>query len=178
MPQPLQQILLAFAYYLGLIIVMRMAGKRLAGQTTSFDLVVLITIGVVLQQTALKAGAINALLFVCVVFGAHRGLALLCARSTRVRRLVRGAPRPLIRYGQVSFEALDDEGLSYEELLAGLRKLGHSGPEGIRLATLEETGHISAIPLPGKRRVLRPTFPPRARLTEPWHGARGKTQLD
>lgn len=178
MPEPVLQVLLALAYYLGLIVVMRMAGKRLAGQTTSFDLVVLITIGVVLQQTALRPGPTNALLFVIVVFGAHRGLALLCARSSFVRRLVRGAPRPLIRYGQVSFEALDDEGLSYEELLAGLRKLGHSGPDGIRLATLEETGHISAIPLPGKRRALRPGIPLRARLAEPWHGARGKTDLD
>jgi uncharacterized membrane protein YcaP (DUF421 family) len=178
MADPILQLLLALAYYLGLIVVMRMAGKRLAGQTTSFDLVVLITIGVVLQQTALKPGAFNALLFVVVVFGAHRVLALLCARSSRVRRLVRGAPRPLIRYGQVSFEALDDEGLSYEELLAGLRKLGHAGPESIRLATLEETGHISAIPLPSKRRPLRPAFPARGRLAEPWHGARGRSDLD
>jgi len=38
------------------------------------------------------------------------------------------------------------EGLFYE-LLAGWRKLGYSSPDGIRSATLEETGHISAIPL-------------------------------
>lgn len=147
MPEPIVQFLLALAWYAGLIVVMRLAGKRLAGQTTSFDLVVLITLGVVLQQTALREGALNAFVFVATVFGVHRTLALLCARSAKVRRLVRGAPRPLIRHGQVSFEALDDEGLSYEELLAGLRKLGHFGPEGILLATLEETGHISAIPM-------------------------------
>ena len=147
MPEPLVQILLALAWYAGVIVVMRLAGKRLAGQTTSFDLVVLITLGVVLQHAALRDGPLNALVFVATVFGAHRVLAVLCARSTRIRRLVRGAPRPLIRHGQVSFEALEDEGLSYEELLAGLRKLGHVGPEGILLATLEETGHISAIPM-------------------------------
>jgi uncharacterized membrane protein YcaP (DUF421 family) len=146
MEGPISQLLLALAYYLGLIMVMRLAGKRLAGQTTAFDLVVLITLGVVLQTTALQPGMVNALIFVVTVFGAHRGLALLCARSTRIRRLVRGAPRPLIRHGQVAFEALDDEGVSYEELLAGLRKLGHAGPDRIKLATLEETGHISAIP--------------------------------
>jgi uncharacterized membrane protein YcaP (DUF421 family) len=153
MPEPIVQFLLALAWYAGLIAVMRLAGKRLAGQTTSFDLVVLITLGVVLQQTALLDGALNALVFVATVFAVHRALALSCARSTRVRRLVRGAPRPLIRHGQVSFEALEDEGLSYEELLAGLRKLGQSGPQGILLATLEETGHITAIPL--QPRVLR-----------------------
>lgn len=145
MPQPLEQVLLALAYYAGLVTIMRLAGKRLAGQTTTFDLVVLITLGVVLQSTALREGWINALIFVVTVFTAHRMLALVCARSRRVRRLIRGAPRPLIRNGQVAHDALEEEGLSYDELLAGLRKLGYPGPRGIRLATLEETGHISAI---------------------------------
>jgi len=145
LPEAILQALLALAYYAGLVIIMRLAGKRLAGQTTTFDLVVLISLGVVLQQVALRKGTANALIFIAIVFIAHRGLALWCARSTRVRRLVRGAPRPLVRNGAVVHDALADEGLSYEDLLAGLRKLGHPGPQGLRLAILEETGHISAI---------------------------------
>jgi uncharacterized membrane protein YcaP (DUF421 family) len=145
MPEPMLQVLLSLAYYVGLLVIIRLAGKRLAGQTTTFDLVVLITLGVVLQQTVLREGTANALIFVATVFVAHRGLAMWCARSRRMRRLIRGAPRPLVRDGQVSHDALEEEGLSYDDLLAGLRKLGHEGPEGIRLATLEETGHISAI---------------------------------
>lgn len=46
----------------------------------------------------------------------------------------------------MSYDALEEEGLSYDELLAGLRKLGHARPQDVRLATLEETGHISAVP--------------------------------
>lgn len=141
----LVQMLLALAYYAILVTVMRLAGKRLAGQTTTFDLVVLITLSVVLQTTALREGLLNAIVFVATVFGAHRLLAALCTRSPHVRNFVRGCPRPLIRNAQVDFQALDSEGLSYDELLAGLRKLGYSSPEGIRIATLEETGHISAI---------------------------------
>jgi uncharacterized membrane protein YcaP (DUF421 family) len=41
--------------------------------------------------------------------------------------------------------ALELEGVTNAELLAGLRKLGYEGPEGVKLAVLEETGHISAI---------------------------------
>src|SRR5688572_33488910 len=91
------QFLLALAYYATLVLLMRLAGKRLAGQTTTFDFVVLIALAVVLQQTMLRPGAMNAAIFVVTVFAAHRGLALWCARSRRVRRLLRGAPRPLIR---------------------------------------------------------------------------------
>lgn len=145
MQDVLRQIAFAAAYYVGLIVIMRLAGKRLAGQTTTFDLVVLISLAVVLQQTLLEPGARNAAIFLLTVFALHRALAFWSARSRRVRRLMRGAPRPLVRHGRVAFDALADEGLSYEDLLAGLRKLGHAGPEHIELATLEETGHISAI---------------------------------
>jgi hypothetical protein len=54
--EALVQAALALAYYASLVTLMRLAGKRLAGQVTTFDLVVLITLGVVLQSTALRPG--------------------------------------------------------------------------------------------------------------------------
>ncbi len=140
------QILLALAYYVGLIVLMRVSGKRLAGQTTTFDLIVLICLGVVLQGIALHRGTLNAVLFMATVFSAHRGLAAWCSRSRWVRRLTRGSPRPLVRDGQIDFGALEDEALSPDDLMAGLRKLGYATPDVILLAVLEETGQISAIP--------------------------------
>lgn len=145
LPEPLLQVCLALGYYAGLVVILRLAGKRLAGQTTTFDLVVLIGLGVVLQQNALRPGPANALTFIATVFAAHRLLAWACARSTRLRRLVRGAPRSLVQDGRVAHDALADEGLSYDDLLAGLRKLGYESPADVSLATLEETGHISAV---------------------------------
>jgi uncharacterized membrane protein YcaP (DUF421 family) len=145
LPEPLIQVGLALAYYAALVVLVRLAGKRLAGQLGTFDLIVLITLSVVLQQTVLREGAVNALIFVVTVFAAHRATAAATARSRRFRRLIRGAPRPLVRNGQVSWEALEDEGMSYEDLLAGLRKLGHPDPSTVRVAVLEETGHISAV---------------------------------
>lgn len=139
------QVVRALGYYAALIVIMRLAGKRLAGQTTTFDLLVLITLGVVIQSVALQAGVLNAVVFVVTVFAAHRGLAALCASSTRVRHLVRGKPRVLVRNGTVMQRALEKESMSPEELLAGLRKLGYESPEKVSLAVLEETGHISAV---------------------------------
>lgn len=139
------QVVRALGYYAALIVIMRLAGKRLAGQTTTFDLLVLITLGVVIQSVALQAGVLNAVVFVSTVFAAHRSLAALCASSTWVRHLVRGKPRVLVRDGRVIDDALEHEGMSSEELLAGLRKLGYDSPAKVRLAVLEETGHISAV---------------------------------
>lgn len=145
MNELLLQAVKALAYYAALIVIMRLAGKRLAGQTTTFDLIVLITLGVVIQSTALQQGWPNALVFVGTVFAAHLGLAALCARSTWVRHQVRGKPSVLVRDGQVVEKSLQREGISRDELLAGLRKLGYDAPEAVKLAVLEETGHISAV---------------------------------
>ncbi|MEP6607343.1 MAG: YetF domain-containing protein [Burkholderiaceae bacterium] len=139
------QVIKALAYYAALIVIMRLAGKRLAGQTTTFDLLVLITLGVVIQSTALQVGWPNAVVFVATVFMAHRGLAALCAHSTRIRHWVRGKPSVLVRDGQVIDAALERESVSRAELLAGLRKLGYDAPDAVKLAVLEETGHISAV---------------------------------
>jgi uncharacterized membrane protein YcaP (DUF421 family) len=135
----------AAAYYVALLVLVRLAGKRLAGQTTTFDLLILITLGVVLQTTALQEGTGNALVFIGTVFALHRAAALLCARSRTVRHLLRGRPRPLVRDGRVIEEALTAEGVTRAELSAGLRKLGFARPEDVKLAVLEETGHISAV---------------------------------
>jgi uncharacterized membrane protein YcaP (DUF421 family) len=147
MPASVEQALLALVYYGALILMFRLAGKRLAGQTTTFDLVVLIGLAVVLQTVTLRSGAVNAVIFVVTVFGVHRLLAVACARSPRARRLFRGAPRALVLRGRVSEAALAEEAMSYEELLAGLRKAGFRHPSEVHLAILEETGHISATPI-------------------------------
>lgn len=135
----------AAAYYAALLLLVRMAGKRMAGQTTTFDLLVLITLGVVIQTAALDDGVANAATFVMTVFLLHRGTTLLCAHSTKARHFLRGKPRPLVRDGHVIERALTLEGVTRAELDAGLRKLGYAKVEDVRLAVLEETGHISAV---------------------------------
>jgi uncharacterized membrane protein YcaP (DUF421 family) len=141
----LLQVAKAAGYYAGLVVIVRLAGKRMAGQTTTFDLLVLITLGVVLQTTALQRGSANALVFVLTVIALHRLTALVCARSDHIRGLIRGKPRPLIRDGRIIERALELEGVTRSELLAGLRKLGFERPGDVKLAVLEETGHISAV---------------------------------
>lgn len=135
----------AAAYYTGLVVLVRAAGKRMAGQTTTFDLLVLITLGVVIQTAALQQGPANAVVFVVTVFALHRLTAVLCTHSRLIRHLVRGKPRPLVRDGHIIERALELEGVTRSELLAGLRKLGYERPEDVKLAVLEETGHISAV---------------------------------
>ena len=136
---------LAFVYYFTVIVLVRLAGKRLAGQMTTFDLVVLIGLVVAAQTSFLTPGPAHAAVFIVTVLATHHAVTWLCGRYRPVRRLLRGRPRALVRNGTILEDALAEEGVSVEELLAGLRKLGFESPAKVKLAMLEETGHVSAI---------------------------------
>lgn len=132
-------------FYFVLVLMMRLAGKRLAGQTTTFDLLVLVSLSVSVQGALLGPGPFDTVVFVVVVFAVHRGLSAACRASPAIRHLVRGKPRALVRDGVVIDAALEAEHVSPDELLAGLRRLGFEHPRDVHLAVLEETGHISAV---------------------------------
>jgi len=140
-----QQSALALFYYFAVIVIVRIAGKRLAGQMTTFDLVVLIGLVVAAQQSILSPGAAHAAVFITTVLLTHIAVTWMCSRHRVVRRLLRGRPRTLVRDGVILQQALAEEGVSVDELLAGLRKLGFESPAKVKLAVLEETGHVSAI---------------------------------
>lgn len=140
-----QQIGLAALFYFLVVSLFRIAGKRFAGQTTTFDLIILISLGVALQQVTLLDGTLNAMIFVATVFLLHWAVAKLCQKSQRIRYLVRGRPCSLIKNGHVLYSSLRAENMTFDELQAGLRKLGIDDVSKVQVAHLEETGQVSAI---------------------------------
>lgn len=141
----LRQVLYALAYYIGLVAIVRFAGKRLAGQITTFDLLVLISLGVTLQTVTLEPGRANGIIFIITVFLLHIATARLAMRYPFVRKLVREEPTTLIRDGKIMDGIMVKEGLTEEEILAALRKQGIGSAKDVKTAVIEETGHISAI---------------------------------
>jgi uncharacterized membrane protein YcaP (DUF421 family) len=135
----------AAVYYFGVVAVVRIAGKRLAGQTGTFDLVVLIQLATVLQRMALGDSPAQGFTFLATVMACHLGLARLSAGSKTIRRILHGEARTLVRDGLVLKESLEGERMSHDDLLAGLRKQGYASPGDVKLAVLEETGHLSAV---------------------------------
>lgn len=141
----LPQIGYSFLFYAAVVLLFRVAGKRLAGQTTTFDLIVLISLSVAVQKATLLDGLANAITFVVTVFLLHLGTAKWCAYSRRARYWLRGLPCELVHDGEINYGSLRSEGLSVDELKAGLRKAGIDDIAQVQSAHLEETGQISAI---------------------------------
>lgn len=141
----IEQASLAALFYVAVVVIFRLAGKRLAGQTTTFDLIVLISISVALQQATLRDGSTNTVIFIGIVFILHWLNAKVCVRFPRLRNWLRGSPCQLVRNGEILYSSLRSEGMSVDELQAGLRKVGINEISEVQSAHLEETGHISAI---------------------------------
>jgi uncharacterized membrane protein YcaP (DUF421 family) len=136
--------------YLFLVIVLRVSGKREVGQMSILELIVILIISDAVQNsmvgenTTLWGGLIAVLTLLAMDFG----LKTLAARSRRVRRVVEGEPRLLVRDGRLLDRALREEGVEPDQVRAAVRAAGLARVDDVRLAVLETDGSISVIPMP------------------------------
>jgi uncharacterized membrane protein YcaP (DUF421 family) len=130
--------------YLGIAALIRFGGKRLMAQMNSLDLVVVLLLSNVVQNAligpdnSLLGGLVGAL----VLVGFNAGLDRLAQRFQSVRWFLEGTPTTLISDGRVDEAAVTRLGLTDNELLLALRRLGADHPEEVLVASLEPGGSI------------------------------------
>jgi uncharacterized membrane protein YcaP (DUF421 family) len=135
--------------YLFLVVILRLTGKREVGQMSILELVVILIISnavqnaMVGQNTTLWAG----LVAVITLLALDYGLKALTGRSRRLKTVIEGEPRLLIRDGRLLDKALREEGVDAEEVRAAIRSHGVERIEDVHLAVLETDGTISVIPM-------------------------------
>jgi uncharacterized membrane protein YcaP (DUF421 family) len=137
--------------YVFLVVALRVAGKREVGQLSILDLVVLLVIADAIQNamvgenTSLLGGIVAA----STLIAFDRLLGIIANRSKRVRDVLEGEPRMLVRDGAVLRRALQQEGVDRDELDAVIRSNGLRDVDEVALAVLETNGSISVIPKRG-----------------------------
>jgi len=160
---PLWEIALRTAIvYLGILLGLRLFGKRQLGQMSVGDLVMILLIANAVQNAmvgvdvSLIGGLTAALVLLVLNFVVVRGLV-----STPLgERLLEGAPTLLVKDGRIIEAGLRREGLARDEVETAIREHGIDDETGVRAAYLEPDGTISVIPidvqaLRGRRRVKR-----------------------
>jgi uncharacterized membrane protein YcaP (DUF421 family) len=138
--------------YAALLVALRIAGKRLLGQMTPFDLVVLLLVSEAVQN-ALIGGDMSTtggLIAAGALIGTNYGLAAASERVTWLRNMLEGGPTVLVRDGKFLKENMLREGLDEDEVLMAIREHGVEDVEGVRLAVLETGGTISVVPAEGR----------------------------
>lgn len=131
--------------YLGLVLFLRVSGKRTLAKLNAFDLVVTVALGsalsaILLQESVALAEGLTAfatliLLQFLVTFTS--------VRSRRFARAVRSEPALLVRAGEVLEKAARRERITAEEIESAVRADGGTGIADADMVVLESDGSLS-----------------------------------
>ncbi len=133
--------------YGGLVLLLRVSGKRTLAKLNAFDLIVTVALGstlatVLLSKTVPLAEGITALLLLVTL---QYVVAWLSIRSSWFSDLVKSEPTLLLRDGEFLDGALRDQRVTQTEVRAALRSSGVAEPAGAAAVILETDGSLSVI---------------------------------
>jgi uncharacterized membrane protein YcaP (DUF421 family) len=129
------------------LLLTRAMGKKELSQLTAFELILLITIGDLVQQgvTQEDQSLTGAMLAVGTIGLLIVMLSYVEWRWQGTRRLIRGIPVVVVRGGKPIAETMRLERLGIEELLEGAREQGIDDLAKVKLGVLEPDGKFSFI---------------------------------
>ena len=140
-----EKILRTLGVYLGLAIIMRLAGKRQLAQLNSFDLVVMLLLSNVVQNAVIGPdnSLTGGLLGAVVLVGLNAALERIATSTPRATMIFEGTPTTLVADGRIVEKQVRRAGLRDPEVVSALRHQGANNLSEVRQATLEPGGIIS-----------------------------------
>ncbi|MBA2283574.1 MAG: DUF421 domain-containing protein [Acidimicrobiia bacterium] len=140
-----EKVIRTVAVYGGLLLLLRLAGKRDLAQLNSFDFVVLLLLSNVVQNAVIGAdnSLSGGLLGAAVLVGVNALLVRVAGRNEAVVALVEGTPSTLVSDGRVDEVMVGRLGLRRADVISALRRQGADRLEDVAQATLEPGGTIS-----------------------------------
>lgn len=134
--------------YVGVLMGLRLMGKRELGQMTVFDLVVILLISNAVQNSMVgrDVSVQGGLLAAGVLLVVNRLVAALRVHGGWWGRLLEGTPTVLVQEGQFLEPALRKEGLERRQVEMAMREHGIGSIDQVKLAVLETDGSISVVP--------------------------------
>lgn len=141
---PAEKIIRTILVYAGILLIVRLFGKRLMAQMNSLDLVVVLLISNVVQNSiigddnSISGGLLGAVVLVVFNWALDRAE----HRFPRFRHLVEGRPTTLVEDGRVHSDRLVALGITPHELSLALRTQGADDVAEVKRARLEPGGEI------------------------------------
>ena len=144
----LKTLLVGVLAYAGIVLCLRLSGKRTLSKWNAFDFVVTIAIGSMLGTTTLSSSTTlsQGLTAMALLVVLQFTITWLSVRSASVRRLMKAEPTLLLRDGEFLRSALMRERVTEAEIRAALRASGIGAMESAAAVVLETDGSFSVIP--------------------------------
>src|SRR4051794_3922357 len=123
----------------------RVTGRATLGELSTFELLVYLTMGDLVQQAVTQQdySLTSAVLAVGTFALATILLSWINSRSRRLRPITHGTPVVVVQNGEPLLPVMRTERLSLDDLMAAARNNGIERFDQIRLAVLETNGRIS-----------------------------------
>jgi len=140
-------VLRATVMFFILFLLIRLLGKRELGQMTPFEFVVLVVLGDLIQQgvTHNDFSLTGATLAICTFAFWALVLSWTAYLFPRAKNLLEGAPRVIVRDGEILIENLRRDRLTRDEILSEMRLAGIGQMSEVAWAILEPQGKMSFI---------------------------------
>ena len=139
-----EKVIRTVAVYVGILLLLRLAGKRDLAQLNTFDLVVLLLLSNVVQNAvigndnSLIGGLVGAVTLVVV----NSAIVRVVRRSDMAVTLMEGSAEVLARDGELQEATLNRLGVRPADVIVALRRQGASTLDEVAAATLEPGGTI------------------------------------
>lgn len=133
--------------YFGVIVWLRVSGKRTLSKWNSFDFVVTVAFGSVLASALLSTSTpwLQAMLGIGMLVVFQYVLTWLSVRTSAVQSLLKAEPTLLVFKGKFLEKAMKDQRVAEGEVLAAIRISGKSSLEDIDAVVLETNGDFSVV---------------------------------
>lgn len=133
--------------YAGLVLLVRVAGKRTLAKMNAFDLIVTVALGSTLATVLLSRDIALAegLTAFAILIGLQLAITWLSVRTEIVPSLVKSEPTLVAFKGRAIHQALNEQRVSEEELLQAVRQKGFASVASVHAVVLETDGSFSVI---------------------------------
>lgn len=143
----LRILIIGFFIYIALILLLRVAGKRMLSKWNAFDFVVTIALGSILASVVLSKGLAFADGFAALglLIGMQFVITWLSVRFDWVENLIKSEPTLLLDKGELLRETMKNKRVSEAEVLTAIRSQGIGVIEDVAAVVLETDGTLSII---------------------------------
>ncbi|MGP9821148.1 DUF421 domain-containing protein [Salinarimonas sp. NSM] len=157
--------------YAGLVLFLRITGKRTLTKLNAFDLVVTVALGSTLATILLSRDVALAegLTAFALLIALQWLVTFASVRSRRFQTLVKATPTLLVHRGAILEDALREERVSREEVLAVVRSSGATDLAEVGAVVLETDGSFSVLSVAPEPDAGRSSL---ATVEAPGNGAR------
>lgn len=134
--------------YAGVVLILRVSGKRVLSKMNAFDFVVTIAFGSILATLLLSSEVplADGLVALGLLAGLQFAVTWLSVRSDRFKHFITAEPRLLAFDGRVLHDAMRAERIVPIEIDAAIREAGLPGLESAYAVVLETQGVLTVIP--------------------------------